>query len=49
VIEVASTATYHSQFPTDDLNLLRISGFNSGVLKIIGLFLGQQLEDEEAA
>lgn len=49
MVEVALTATGHSQFPSDDRNLMRVVGFDSSVLNLIGMFLGQvPLEDEVA-
>lgn len=39
VIEIAMTATPHSQLPTNDSNILRVVGFDSTVVQIINEFL----------
>lgn len=49
VIEVASTATGNSQFPSEDKNLMRVAGFDSSVLNLISLFLGQTALEAEVA
>jgi 60 kDa SS-A/Ro ribonucleoprotein len=48
VIEVASVANPYSQFP-DDKDLLRVVGFDSAVLNVIGKFIGMTTKDEEVA